>query len=183
VSQKGSGRLVFSKSEEEKMHTVASQLAAISLLALFVVTGVADEHKIPLKKLPKKVIAAVKKNYPDWELTGAEKETKGKKVFYEVKLSSKGKKIEVLLTPKGKIVEVEEAIDLKDLPKVVSDTLKAKYPKATPLGAEKVFKKGKLVAYEVAVKTGNKKGEVVFDTKGKVVKVEGLDQKKEKKQE
>ena len=147
-------------------------------MACLLLVGIlkADEEKVPLDKLPKAVLDAVKARYPGAELTGAEKEEGGKMV-YEVALKAKGQKIEVTLTPEGKIVEIERQIAAKDMPKAVTDALQAKYPKATYKVVEEVIKgngkEEKVDYYEVLLVTAGKdKLEVSVAPEGKILKEE-----------
>lgn len=110
---------------------------------LWASTAQADEENIPIDKLPKAVVDAVKAKYADAKLVGAEKETKGDKTFYEVVIKNKDQTIELVLTPEGKIVEIEQPIAPKDLPKAVTDAIEKKYPKATVKSVEEITKEDK----------------------------------------
>ena len=139
------------------------------------------EEKVPLDKVPKAVIDAVKAKFDGAELVGAEKEKEDGKIVYEINLKHKGQKIEVTVTPEGKIVSIEKTIAIKDLPKVVTEAIDKKYPGATIKVAEEVTEKGKM-NYEVQLVTADKKKvEVVLDPSGKIVKEEKKEEKKEKK--
>ncbi len=158
---------------------------AVSTLMLAVLAVQADEEKVPLKDVPKAALKAVKDKFPGAKLTGAEKEKKDGKVTYEIAIAYKGRKIEVHVTPDGKITEIEKEITLKELPKPVADALKEKYPKAKIEKLEEVTA-GEKVTYEAHFVVGKKKLEVVFDPSGKVLKVEeekGKEEKKEEKKE
>jgi uncharacterized membrane protein YkoI len=155
------------------------------LVILFTVVGLvttisADEKKIPLDKVPKAVMDAVKAKYPDGKLTGAEEETEDGKTVYEVALTDNGQKVEATYEPDGTLVSVEKVIPVKDLPKAVTKALNAKYPKANLKRAEEETK-GDKVTYEVLLVTADDKTmEVVIDPKGKVLKEEKKETKKEK---
>src|SRR6266568_8642865 len=101
-------------------------------LILFVgFTGIrADEEKVPLDKVPKEVMDAVKKKFPDAKIVGAEKEVENGTTSFEVAIKNKDQNIDVILTPEGKITAVEAEIPAKDLPKEVTTALDKKYPKA-----------------------------------------------------
>jgi hypothetical protein len=96
----------------------------------------ADEEKIEVDKLPKAVVNAVKAKYPDGKLVSAEKETEGDKTVYEVVVKNKDQSIEITLDGDGKILEVEQEVAAKDLPKAVTKTIEEKYPKGTIKNAE-----------------------------------------------
>jgi uncharacterized membrane protein YkoI len=154
-------------------------------LAAFVVLGLlagyigvrADEEKVPLDKVPKAVLDAVKKRFPDADVKSAEKETEDGKTVYEIAVKNKGQTIEVTLTPDGEITEIEKQIEDKDLPKVITEALDSKYAKATLKMIEEVIKvkdgKEKLEYYEILLVTSDdKKLEVSISPEGKILKEE-----------
>jgi hypothetical protein len=151
---------------------------AFGFLALAVL---ADEVKIPVDKLPKKVVDAVKAKFPDAKLVAAEKETTDGKTSYEVGIESKGKKIDVVLKEDGTIDAIEMLLDVKDLPKAVTAAIEAKYPKATLKKAEEVTKGDKKYIEVVVVTADKKTVEVEVDAKGKILNEEKIEKKEEKK--
>lgn len=135
-------------------------LAAVALV--FLARPVwADEESVPLDKVPKPVMEAVKKRFPKAEAKEASKEGEKDKVVYEVTLKQDGKNIDVTLTPDGAITLIEKEIAFKDLPKPVAEVLDKKYPKATYKIVEEVIsvKDGKeaLDYYEALLVTAEKK--------------------------
>lgn len=153
------------------MRGIDYRLGGIVILSMLILAFSvwADEERITLDKLPKAVVDAVKAKFPDAELTGAEKETNGDKVLYEVEFKTKGKNAEMLLTPEGKVVSVEKEIEAKELPKVVANVVEARFPKATVKKAEKETKND-AVTYQVRLETTDKKSAaLVLDTAGKVL--------------
>jgi uncharacterized membrane protein YkoI len=151
-------------------------------VALVVVAGPAwadDEEKVPLDKLPKAVVDAVKEKFPRAELVSAEKEKEDGKTVYEVALKDGKHKREVTLTPEGKIVSVETEIEAGDLPKAVAEALEARYPKAEIKKAEEISKDDKITKYEMLIVTADKKKlEVSFDPTGKFLEEEKKNGKK-----
>ena len=150
---------------------LALAVSGISLLSGGVQAG---EEKIPLDKLPKAVVEAVKKRFPKAELVAAAKETVDKKTEYEVILKNEGQKIDVTLTPDGIILGMEKEISAKDLPKAVTKTLKKSYPKAVYKKVEEVIKvkdgQENLEFYEVLLETADKKTvEVKVEANGKIL--------------
>lgn len=173
------------------MRTMVRAVAAVVAVALVVTGGRADEEKLPLDKLPKAVSEAVKKRFPKAELVEAAKETSKdgdkEKVEFEVTLKDGGTKIDVMLTPDGKITLIEKEIAAKDLPKAVTDALDGKYPKATLKVVEEVIKvtdgQEALDFYEVLLVTAEKKTfEVKLTAAGKITETEEkTEEKKDKK--
>ncbi|MDY3558166.1 PepSY-like domain-containing protein [Gemmata sp. JC673] len=165
------------------MRTMLRVMVAVVAGAIAAAGVRADEEKVPLDKLPKAVADAVKKRFPKGELVEAAKETEGDKVEYEVTVKDGGTKIDVMLTPDGKITVIEKQLAAKDLPKAVTEALGAKYPKATLKTVEEVIKvkdgKEALDFYEVLVVTADKKTfEVKLTAEGKITET---DEKKEEK--
>jgi uncharacterized membrane protein YkoI len=141
----------------------------------------ADEEKIPLNKVPKAVMDAVKAKFPNAELIEAAKEEEKGTIEYEVTLKFKGYQYDVTASPDGKIIAVEKLIPAKELPKAVADTVAAKYAKAKIKTAEEITKDGK-ITYEVHLVTAdNASIEVVLDPSGKVLKEEREEKKEQKK--
>jgi hypothetical protein len=156
----------------------------VAVLAVAVVCARADEEKVPLDKVPKAVMDAVKKKFPKAEVSGASTEKEDGKTVYEMSLKLDKKNIDVTVTPEGKITLVEKEIDAKDLPKAVASALEAKYPKAKIELAEELSKEDKVTAYEIVIVTAEKKKfEVEFAPDGKFVKEEEKKEKKEEKKD
>lgn len=156
---------------------VLASLATVALVQ-------ANEEKVPLDKLPKAVVDAVKKRFPAAELVSAEKETDAGKTVYEVAIKNKEQSIEVTLTPEGTITEIETKIEAKGLPMAVTQALEKKYPKATYQIVEEIVKvkdgKDEPAYYEVLLVTADKKKlEVVLTAEGKITKVEDKSKEKE----
>jgi uncharacterized membrane protein YkoI len=165
--------------EDGAMRRLVIGTFGLALVALLGLTALradeGNEEKVALDKLPKAVTDAVKAKFEGCELVAASKEKEDGKELYEVNVKHKGHKMDVTVTPEGKIVSVEKEIEAKDLPKAVSEALDAKYPKAKIRKVEEETKDGK-VTYEVLLVTAEKKTmEVVFDSKGKVVEEEKKD--------
>lgn len=147
-----------------------------------------DEDKVPLDKVPKPVIEAVKKRFPKAELVSASKEDEDGKTVYEVQIKDGGAALDVTATPEGELLAIEKELAAKDLPKPVSDALAAKYPKATYKKFEHVvkFKDGKEqpAYYEVLLEAADKKvWEVELSPDGKIIATEEKKEDKDEKDE
>ena len=95
-------------------------------------------------------------------------------VEYELTVKENGKKIDITVESDGDIEGLEMEIDLKDLPKAVTQALEKKHPKAVHKSAEAVFEiehgKEELEYYEVQIKTAdNQVLEVQIKADGKIV--------------
>jgi uncharacterized membrane protein YkoI len=147
--------------------------AALVGVAVLATGAWADEEKIPLDKVPKAVLDAVKAKFPDVKLSEASKEKEGGKTIYELAFTYKDYKYEVELEEDGTFVAIDKKIEAKELPKEVLKALEEKYPKATYKIIEEVTKNDKIAYYEVELVTADKKGiEVEIDASGKILKEE-----------
>lgn len=135
------------------------------------------EEKVPLDKVPKAVLKAVKAKFKDAELVSAQTEKEDGKVLYEINLKDKDQAVDVTVEANGTIVSIERTIAAKDLPRAVREAIDGKYPRAEHKRIEEVTEGGK-TNYEVLLVTADKKTiEVVLDREGKIVKEEAKDKK------
>jgi uncharacterized membrane protein YkoI len=157
--------------EDNMRRFITSVVAVSSLVLLASVAASAQEEEVPLDKVPKVVLDAVKAKYPNAKLEGASTETENGQKVYEVAITEKGAHIDVTLTPEGKITLVEKEIEAKDLPREVVEALIDKHPGATVKLAEEMSDgAGKVQAYELKIVTAeNKVLELKFDPKGKTL--------------
>jgi uncharacterized membrane protein YkoI len=159
------------------MRTLIPGFAAITLLGLLVVAGLtrADEEKVPLDKVPKAVLDAVKAKFEGAKLVSAEKEVEEGKTVYDIAITHNSDKFEVEVSAEGVVLGYEKAIAVKDLPKAVSEAVEAKWPGSTLKGTESVYKvkdgEDKLESYEIQVEAADKKKfEVLVAPDGKITK-------------
>jgi hypothetical protein len=149
-------------------------------LSLFVLLAAgwarAEETKIKEADVPKAVLDGVAKKYPTAKRVGFEREVEHGKTVYEIQLVNDGHKIDVDVSPDGRIVEEEEEIAFDSAPDPVRKAFSAspKFGKWTVKRAEKVVKADKPDApeYELLVSNGKSAAEIVFAADGKQLKVE-----------
>ena len=165
-----------------------SYVAAAVLVSAGAVARAEDE-KLPLDKLPKAVVEAVKAKFPQAEMKAAAKEVEDGKTSYEVTIMVGDAKMDVDVTGAGVITGYEKTVKFADLPKPVSKTVSEKYPQAKPETAEAVYKvadgKDTIAYYEVMVTVGDKKMEleILADGKMKPGEKEEKEEKDEKKED
>ncbi len=149
------------------------RVAIVSLVLLAASSVRAGEEKIAIKELPANVLAAVRIKFPEGKLIRAAKEEEGRDVSYEVSLTDRDAKVDVAVSAKGTILEVEKTTDPKTLPDAVATTIKAKYPMAKVTKAEEVIKyegDEEETFFEVILATPDKKeSELKLSPKGKVL--------------
>ncbi|HWQ03633.1 MAG TPA: PepSY-like domain-containing protein [Candidatus Nitrosotenuis sp.] len=130
-----------------------------------------NEKKLTRKDVPAPVLAAFTKAYPMAKVIGYTQETEGGKTAYEIE-STEGKiHRDVLYWPDGTLIVVEESLPVTEMPRAVQDAIK----KASPSGVveiSEILKRGKTVEYEVLIKEGAKKFELVLDPAGRILKRE-----------
>lgn len=118
----------------------ARAMALVCSLTILFSGLYAQEATVPLDKVPKKVMGAVKKRFPKADVKEASKEGDGEKLIYEVTLKENGLNIDVTLTPVGAIVLIEKEVPYEKLPKAVAEGFRKKYPDVKLDMVEEVIK-------------------------------------------
>jgi hypothetical protein len=156
---------------EDPMQKLMRAFGSMMVVAFLVTAALGDEEKVSPDKVPQKVQDAVKAKFPEAKVIKASKEKENNETIYEVAIKNGDQKITMDIKEDGTIVEYEKEINVKDLPKAVSEALAAKYPNATFKTAEEVYKNDKLDSYEVIIEPSGKKAfEVVVSPEGKILK-------------
>jgi hypothetical protein len=139
---------------------------AFVVLAVGAAGGDKKEEKIPLDKVPKAVMDAVKARFPTGKIDSVTKEKDGDKIVYDIELKQGGRKFEMDILENGTVLEVEMEIAAKDLPKAVSKALSEKHPRHTIKEVMEVYfvkgKDEKLDHYEVTMESPDKKSHEVL---------------------
>jgi uncharacterized membrane protein YkoI len=145
-------------------------------MCLVISLSSARAEKIKLNRVPKAVLDAVMKTFPDAKLKEAAREAEGGETFYELSFTFKDHRYDVECTPRGVFRKIERQLAAKELPKEVSKLLDEKYPRAKLNEILEVTKNDKIEYYEVALVTSDKSEvEVQLDPKGKILKEEKKD--------
>ena len=149
--------------------------AAITIIAFLscVASSARADDKKPAA-CPDAVTAAVAKAYPDGSVTSCKHEHEDGREQFEVKLARKGgAKLELDVSPEGKILQTEETVALKDVPDAVMKAFSTKYAKAKATKAEREVHEDGATYYELGF-TGDKgkKQEATFAADGKFVEQE-----------
>jgi hypothetical protein len=122
----------------------------------------------PAAKLPKVILDAFKKAYPNAVIKGASEEKENGKTTWEVESTDNGLARDLIYNLDGTVAEFEEVVTAASLPPAVTAALKAKYPKATITKAEKLFK-GKATTYEMAIAGAGAVRSIEITPEGKIV--------------
>lgn len=147
----------------------------VVLVALPMILGQANagEKELSKSQVPKAVINAFEKAYPNAKALEFEKETFEGKTAYEVEYKENGVEYELLYNADGTLLQKEEEIDGKSLPEPVAQAIRKAYPKAEIKEVEKLMKPdGTVTGYEVDIKATGKKIELELDVSGNILKTE-----------
>jgi uncharacterized membrane protein YkoI len=129
----------------------------------------AKEKQLKRSDLPAAVQATADEQSKGAKILGYASEMEQGKLQYEVQLMVNGHSRDVTIAPDGGVLEVEEQVDLNELPAAVREGLKKKADARTITKVESLTKHGSLVAYEAQVKKGNKTSEVQVGPAGETL--------------
>lgn len=155
------------------MKTKQIIIGILAVLLMALGQANAGEKELTKNKVPKAVLEAFEKAYPNVKDMKFESEMFEGKSAIEVEFKVSGKENEALYDFEGLLLQNEEEIEVSALPAAVTEAVKKAHPKAKIKEAEKLMKPdGTLVGYEVEVKTGKKEVELELDAGGKILKTQ-----------
>lgn len=147
--------------------------AALVILPMILGQANAGGKELSKGQVPKAVIDAFEKAYPNAKPPEFETETFEGRTVYEIEYKENGKEYEALYSADGIMVQKEEEIDGKSLPEPVAQAVKKAHPKAEIKEVEKLMKPdGTITGYEVEIKSEGKKTELELDVNGKILRTE-----------
>jgi hypothetical protein len=117
--------------------------------------------------VPAPILAAFKAAYPHATIKTAAEEKENGKVVWEVESTENGLGRDLVYTPDGTVVEIEEEVPSALLPAPVTAAVKAQYPSARIVKGEKVTR-GATVTYELQL-AGAAKKSIELTPEGKPV--------------
>lgn len=141
---------------------------SLVIIALLAPAALAGEETIKKDAVPEAVIKAFEQAYPFVKVTEYEKEDRNGVIYYEIEGKIGKLKLEMVYTPDGKLYEIEQTIRLKKVPKAVIKAVKQAHPKAKIRKAE-LLTRGAETLYEIYLKKGKEKLEIVLDPSGKIL--------------
>jgi uncharacterized membrane protein YkoI len=127
----------------------------------------AQEKKINREELPPAVEKTVSEQSQGVAIRGFSTEVENGKRLYEAQLTVNGHGEDISMDQQGNITEIEDEMTIDSLPPGVKDGLIRAASGGTITKVESLTKRGKLVAYEAAVRNGAKRSEVQVGPDGK----------------
>jgi hypothetical protein len=119
--------------------------------------GLAGGENVPLHRVPRPVLDAVRARFPAARIAGADAAVEDGQPIYEVSIKDRGTPIDVTVTPEGALLLIKTQITAPAVPAPVKRALEARYPGSVPRVVEEVItvQSGheKLAHYEVELVT------------------------------
>ena len=140
-------------------------LAAVSLC--FPQLGRTAEKKISQADLPPAVQKAAQEQSKGATVKGYSQDNENGQVEYEIEMIVNGHYKDVAFSPDGRVLEVEEQVEMAALPASVQSGLNNKAGKGSITKVESITKHGAIVAYEAQVNTMGKHSEIQIGPDGK----------------
>lgn len=148
---------------------IVASLCAMSLLIVGALQAQESEKRVQMKDLPPAVRKTVEEQSKGATIRGLSKEIEAGKTYYEAELTVQGHGKDVLIDSAGKVVEIEEEVQLASLPPAVKKTIEKSAAGGKIGKIESITKNGNLVAYEAQLVKAGKKSEVKVAPDGKVI--------------
>ncbi len=137
-------------------------IAALSLACL---PALAAEKHVPFTDLPAAVQQAARHEIASATIRGCSVETEHGQTFYEVETRTPSGNRDLLFDASGKLVEVEQQVDLSSLPAAAREGLKQQAAGGEIREVESVTR-GTIVSYEAVVVTHGKHREIAVTANG-----------------
>jgi hypothetical protein len=147
-----------------------SQLLVPAFVSLAFICGArasAQERHLKKADLPAAVQKTADEQSKGATVRGYSSETEDGALEYEVGTTIKGHSRDVSIAPDGSVLEIEEELSIDALPAFVREGLLKQAGSGKITKVESLTKKGRLVAYEAQVRTGDKRSEAQVAPDGK----------------
>ena len=131
----------------------------------------ADEENTPSdQEVPFAVLEAFKKAYPEAVNVKFEEEVNNGEPVYEVEFIDQGVDIEASYLADGTLIQIEQEIQLEELPGAVTEAIMEAYPDAILIEAEKIMAAdGSVRSYEVEIEDDDVELELHLDPNGTIL--------------
>ena len=136
-----------------------------SLLVFLLLAGGSAAVAQRADTLPTVVVAAFRRAYPKATILHVAREVQEGKVVYEIESRDGPTRRDLLYTPDGQVIEIEEMIAADSVPANVRAAVERDVTGATVLGAERVMR-GESVLYEVQARKNGRTQILTYDPDG-----------------
>ena len=155
-------------------------VAAVSVLLFAGVACLVGQDKVIEKaKVPAQVLKAFSDSYPNATVKAYKTEKEKGKIYFEIESVDGKMRRDLLYAPDGKVVEIEETVDMSQIPAAISKALKKDFPSASIIKSEKTTQ-GAAISYEFVLTSKKRKYEVAYSAEGKQLSKEEVKTKNEK---
>jgi len=127
------------------------------------------ERDLNVKDSPAAVQQTVAKESKNATIRGFSEEEEGGKTVYELELLVDGRTRDMIIDQSGRVLEVEQQVDLASLPAPVKAAIVKAAGRGTIQVVESIAKGGKITVYEAQIVNSGKRSEVQVDPQGKVL--------------
>ncbi len=118
--------------------------------------------------LPPAVASVFQQSYPAARVLHVSKERRDGKVVYEIESRDGDTRRDLIYSPVGAILEIEERIPADSVPAVVRSAAERRVAGGTLVGAERVTR-GKVILFEVQLRLNGRSRFLTYDPEGRPV--------------
>lgn len=162
----------FDRAKGRTMSRISRSMTMLLLLSCLALSSIAAEKRISHAQLPEAVRKTADEQSKGATVRNYTTEVENDQREYEVEMISNGHSKDISIAPNGRLLEIEEQVDINSLPGSVVSALRSKAGQGLIRKVESITKNGALVAYEAQVQAGKKHSEIQVGPKGEALKRE-----------
>ncbi len=151
------------------MFTGAKFFTALLLASVFTVSAGAAEKRTSRAQLPEAVRKTADEQSKGAAVRDYTTDMENGQREYEAEMISNGHSKDVTIAPGGRLLEIEEQVDLNALPAKVASALREKAGRGEITKVESITRKGVIVAYEAQVRRASKHSEIQVGANGQAL--------------
>ncbi len=152
------------------MRPVSNVVLAVAASAvLFTPLLWADEAQLVMKSdMPEAVLRAFQESFPGVKVTGYDKEDVDDLTHYEIETNVDKRQKDYVYLEDGTLLQIEEEIPVKELPKLVLEAVRKAHPDAEIDEAEKIMRGTTLTHYEIVIEVDEHEIELLVSPDGQI---------------
>lgn len=127
------------------------------------------EADVPVETVPESLRRITRLAHPDAVVTGAEREVQGDTWTWEIKFTSGGRAMEIVLDEQGNVLETERELERDEAPSEVLEASRRAIPDSSFLSVE-VIKSEDALTYHVKRQRGGARYKIVLSANGVVLR-------------